>query len=222
MVPEIVGKKFSRLDIVMTVDERQVDLEIQVQNEGDYPERALFHWARLYSNALPAGGNYAALPRTIVISIVNFVLFDCAAFHSEYQALEVARHTPMTDKMAFYFFELPKLPKDIGGNDLLLCWLALFKANTEEELRKIEEMEVPELTQAINAYHRVSASPEFQELERMRIKAEHDEAQALHNERRKEKFEIAKKMLKRSRPIEEIKEDTGLTHKEIESLCNAN
>ena len=35
-------------------------------------------------------------------------------------------------------------------------------------------------------------------------------------------FEIARKMLKRSRPIEEITEDTGLTYAEVEKLRQVN
>jgi len=37
------------------------------------------------------------------------------------------------------------------------------------------------MKQAIGAYRSVSASPEFRELERMRSKARHDEAQAIKN-----------------------------------------
>ena len=118
----------------------------------------------------------------------------------EYQALEVSRHTPLSDKMVYHFFELAKLPKDIGGSSLLLLWLALFRASAEEELRQIDALGVPELKQAISAYHSVTASTEFQELERMRAKAQHDEAQALHNERRK----IAKKLLFLNLPMEHI------------------
>ena len=39
MPPENLGDKFCRLDINMTVNGQQVDLEVQVSNEGDYPER---------------------------------------------------------------------------------------------------------------------------------------------------------------------------------------
>ena len=189
MPPESMGKKFCRLDIHMTVNGQQVNLEVQVENEGDYPERALFHWARLYSNALPAGEDYSELPRTIVISILDFTLFKgCTDFHSEYQVLEVTRGDTLTDKMALHFFELPKLPESISSDDLLLLWLSLFKANTEEELKRIERLGVPELSEAINAYHNITTSAEFREMERLRIKASHDEAQALSNaERRGEK-----------------------------------
>ena len=37
------------------------------------------------------------------------------------------------------------------------------------------------MSEAIMAYRHVAASPEFRELERMRSKARHDEAQALYN-----------------------------------------
>ena len=60
-------------------------------------------------------------------------------------------------------------------------WLKLFKAETEEELAKIEEMGVPIMNEAIGAYRHVATSPEFRKIERMRSKARHDEAQALRN-----------------------------------------
>jgi predicted transposase/invertase (TIGR01784 family) len=104
MPPEVVGDKFCRLDINMTVDGQRIDLEIQVEDEHDYPERSLFHWAREYSTALVAGHEYVELPRVVIISIVAFKLFDCAEFHSEFQPLEVSRHTPLTDKMNLHYF----------------------------------------------------------------------------------------------------------------------
>jgi len=39
---DIYGRKFCRLDINMVVDGQRVNLEIQVRNEADYLERALF------------------------------------------------------------------------------------------------------------------------------------------------------------------------------------
>ena len=186
MTAEIVGSKFCRLDINMTVDGRHVNLEIQVKDEGNYPERTLFNWARVYSAALKSGNDYSMLPRTVVVSIVGFRLFGCAEYHSEYQALEVTRHTPLSDRLCLHYFELSKLPEEIDGDNLLELWLGLFKAKTEEELAKIEALEVPVMKQAIEAYKTVSASPEFLELERMRAKARNDEAQALHNARLEE------------------------------------
>ena len=53
--PEELGKKFCRLDINMMVNGQIVDLEVQVSNEGNYPERSLYYWAREFSIGLDEG-----------------------------------------------------------------------------------------------------------------------------------------------------------------------
>jgi len=217
MPPESLGDKFCRLDINMTVNGQRVDLEIQVRNEGDYPERVLFNWARVYSSALPAGGDYADLPRTVIISIINFNLFECEEYYSEFRALEVTRHTPLTDKMGLYFYELGKLPEEAAAGDMRLMWLLLFKADTEEELAKIEAMEVPAMEQAIRAYHQITADSEFREMERLRELARHNEASALRHARNEgrveghaeERLEIALKMKAMGFSDEQIQTITG-------------
>jgi len=183
MPPESIDNKFCNLDINMIVDGQRVDLEIQVNNEGDYPIRTLFYWARNFSTTIGEGDNYSQLPRTVLISIVNFSLFKCIEFHSEYQVLEITRQTLLSDKLSLHYFELPKLPKKLNTTYGKELWLNLFKVDTEEELSKIEAMEVPIMNQAIGAYRQVSASPEFREIERLRSKARHDEAQALKKAR---------------------------------------
>ncbi len=105
---------------------------------------------------------------------------------------------------------------------MLLLWLSLFKADTEEELERIKGMEVPVMSQAINAYYTISASSEFREKERLREKAGHDEAQALYNARREaimeRNIEIARNMKEMGMPFDQIFKATGLTQNEIEKL----
>ena len=79
---------------------------------------------------------------------------------------------------------MPPLDTADKGRDL---WLKLFKAETEEELKKIDEMGVSVMSEAIAAYRHVAASDEFREIERMRSKARHDEAQAISNAERRER-----------------------------------
>ena len=183
-----------------------------------YPERTLYYWARKYSSALPSAGRYAELPRTVIISIVAFKLFDCAEYHSEFQPLEVTRHTPLSDRMSLLYFELPKLPQTVTADNGLELWLSLFSAKTEEDLTSLESMGVPEVKEAIKAYRSITVTPEFRERERLRAKARHDEAQALYNAERKKAFEIAKNLLEMDMPIEKIIAATGLTREEIEGL----
>ena len=132
--------------------------------------------------------------------------------------MEVKRHTLLSDKMGFHFFELPKLPDYVDEDDMLLLWLSLFKAETEEELERIKKMEVPVMSQAINAYYTITASSEFREKERLRAKARHDEAQAVYNARYEEKLGFARNMIADGEPIEKIVRYTGLTEQEVEKL----
>ena len=182
--PEAVGEKLCRLDISMVVDGKRVGLEVQVANEGDYPERSLYYWAREYSSALEVGGEYIDLPRTIVISILGFKLFDCEEYYSEHMVLEVTRHTLLTDRLCMKYYELPKVPDVTDATDELKLWLALFGAKTEEDLQRIEDMGVPVMKQAIGAYRAVTAADEFKQLERMRADARNREASALGHARR--------------------------------------
>jgi predicted transposase/invertase (TIGR01784 family) len=184
--PETLGDKFCRLDINMVVDGIRVNLEVQVGNEGDYPERSLLHWAREYSSALAAGKTYSELPRVVIISILDESMFDCAAYHSEFRPLEVTRHEVLSDKMVMHYFEVRKLPKEVDAEHELPLLLSLFRARTEEDLKQLERLGVPVVTQAIEAYREVTVSPEFRELERLRELARHNEASALAHARRKE------------------------------------
>jgi len=184
ILPESLGEKFCRLDINMIVDGHRIDLEVQVQNEGNYPERSLYHWAREYSSALKSGQEYTELPRVVIISILAFKLFACAEFHSEFRALEVTRHTPLTDKMSLHYFELPKLPKTVNMKSKLELWLKLFDAETEEDLKEIEGLGVVEMQQAIGAYRTLTETDRFKILEQMRRDARHNEASALGHARR--------------------------------------
>ena len=207
MPPNQLGEKFCRLDINMTVNGQRVDLEIQVNDEGDYPERSLYYWAREYSSALMASEDYTKLSRTIVISIIAFPLFRCAEYHSEFELLEVRRHERLTDRLALHYFELPKIPEEVDSGDELNLWLALFKADTEEKLDELLTVGGEVMVQAVEAFRHVSASDEFKELERIRDRARHNEASAL----RSRSMDIAKDMIAEGMDVDTVARLTRLT-----------
>ena len=74
------------------------------------------------------------------------------------------------------------------------------------------------MNQAIDAFHSITVSPEFREIERLYAKARHDEAQALRHERLETKRAIAKNCLQEGFPLETIVKITGLTPKDVEKL----
>jgi predicted transposase/invertase (TIGR01784 family) len=181
--PDYLGEKFCRLDINMVVNGQRVDLEVQVTDKNDYPERSLYYWAREYSSTLSVGDTYSHLPRVIVINIVAFKLFKRKRYHSEYQVLEVIDHAPLTDRLSIHYFELPKLSKQLDKLTGCELWLALLNAKTEEDLTIIEALGVTEVTETIQAYRKMTASEKFHEMERLRAHARINEASALRHAR---------------------------------------
>jgi predicted transposase/invertase (TIGR01784 family) len=188
MPPEEIGKKFCRLDIHMIVDKQRVNLEIQVENEGNYIARSMFHMGKMFSASLPAGNDYSLLPKTIVISILGFNQFACKEVHSEFAIMETSRHEILSDKQWYHFFELPKL-LDIDFIDTTSereLWLALFNAETEEDLERLVEVGGEVMGRAVEAYKGITATEEFQYLaEIRRVMSSHDEAQAISNAEKK-------------------------------------
>ncbi|GHU76520.1 hypothetical protein AGMMS49992_22340 [Clostridia bacterium] len=122
---------------------------------------------------------YMELPRVVVINIVAYHLFEGETVHSEFEVLEVNRHTRLTDRFSMHYYELQKLSEDIDIDDPQRLWLQLFNAKTVEELTRLEALEVPDMKEAIGAYRYVTAQSEYQELERLREMARHNEASAL-------------------------------------------
>ena len=186
MPPAQIGTKFCRLDIVMVVNGKKINLEIQVENQGDYSERCMFHWAQMFTSALPEGNDYSLLPQTIIISILDFVMFDCKEVHFEFAVMETSRHEILSNKQRYHFFELPKMPNIdvIDTTNEKDLWLALFNARTKEELENLKTIGGEVMVTAVEAYNGITATEEFRELERQRSKARRDEAQALRTARK--------------------------------------
>ena len=78
-------------------------------------------------------------------------------------------------------FELGKLPDEIDKENLLELFLRMFKADTEEELEALENLEVDEMTQMVNAYRDIVKSPDYTDLERRRLMGAMDYNQAINN-----------------------------------------
>jgi predicted transposase/invertase (TIGR01784 family) len=151
-------------------------------------------------------------------SDILFKLFDCEELYSEFALLERIRHELLCDKMELRFFELRKLPEEIDTNDMLQIWLKVLSVDTEEELTELENLGVNEVEQAIEAYKYIAGSPEYRELERMRERARHDEAQALSKSRRDRSREIASNFLNDGVNPEIVARNTGLSLDEVLAL----
>lgn len=138
VIPDTIEKKFSRLDLLIMVNNEYVNIEIQVNNYNDFKERTLFYWAKVYTNQLGRSEDYISLQNTISINIVDFNLFDCSECHSSFMIYETHRHEKLTDKLRIDFLELPKA-KIHKATTRLQEWLDFLNVTTEEGLDMLEK-----------------------------------------------------------------------------------
>ena len=65
--------KLSILDIKAKSETgKYFNIEIQISDEADYDKRALYYWAKLYTEQLKSGEDYGRLAKAIGIHILNF------------------------------------------------------------------------------------------------------------------------------------------------------
>lgn len=214
ILPFTINGKLSRMDIKILVDNRVINIEMQIGNESDYRDRALFLWSKLFIGELKSGEDYDELKQSICINVINFNMFNCSEFHSHFTVSEKTRHEILTDKFVIHFFELKKINKNINKNNKMELWLQLINAETKEELDMLEQTGIAPIQKAVYVLHQMSEDEKIKELAWQREIALHDYASSVKGAKR----EVARNLLKRNRPIEEIIEDTGLTREEIEGL----
>ncbi len=143
IIPETVDKKYSRLDLFLVMKdqngiEKKIDVEIQINNNGDFRERSLYYTSKIFSKDLSAGEGYSALKSTLSINIVDFNLFDYEDYHSSFMMYE-GKHkdTLLSDKFRIDFIELPKARKNKKSGSLQK-WVDFLNINTEEDLSMVE------------------------------------------------------------------------------------
>lgn len=185
LIPENYMDKFSRVDLKMQVDEKVVNVEMQIANEENFRERTLYYWSRIYGSELKSGEDYGDLKETICINIVNFNLFQCNEFHSHFKVMEKDRHEVLSDRLAIHFFELKKIGKQPDRSNRMQLWLQLINAETEEEISMLENTNVKEINDAIVVLREISADEKMKYIAEMREKALHDEANALNSAEKK-------------------------------------
>lgn len=75
--------KLSVLDIkAKGLDGTLFNIEIQITDEASYDKRALYYWAKLYTEQLSESESYDSLSKAIGIHILNFISINNECYHN--------------------------------------------------------------------------------------------------------------------------------------------
>ena len=254
--------KLSILDIkAKGIDGKRFNIEIQISDEADYDKRALYYWAKLYTEQLKVSQDYSALSKAIGIHILNFTSIPQAKnYHNVFHITEKDNGFAYFKDLELHTIELNKFTSDSNEElqdivaktknalDIWVAFLTRHDLLTADRLPK--ELDNDTLKKALHVLDVLNFSEEERELYEdhlkwLRIEANTlkkatekakeegivqgisigkqegisiGEARGIEKGETKKAIEIAKAMLIKNKPMEEIVEFTSLTVEEIEKL----
>lgn len=155
---EAIDDKTFILDIhVLLNNNTIINLEMQVLDLKDWPERSLSYLARSYDN-VAKGDEYINVKPVYHIGFLNYTLFPkYPEFFARYRMMNIKNHNLYTTKFNLYVVDLTQIElatqEDVDTG--LVYWTQVFKAKTWEELRQMAErnQELQEATEALYVYN---------------------------------------------------------------------
>jgi predicted transposase/invertase (TIGR01784 family) len=102
--------KLSILDIKAEgLDGKRFNIEIQISDEADYDKRALYYWAKLYTDQLKAAEDYSKLSKAIGIHILNFTSIPSVdKYHNVFNIREKESNLEYFKDLELHTIELKK------------------------------------------------------------------------------------------------------------------
>ncbi len=168
--------KLSILDIkAKGMDGKRFNIEIQISDEADYDKRALYYWAKLYTEQLKVSQDYSALSKAIGIHILNFTSIPQAKnYHNVFHITEKENGFAYFKDLELHTIELNKFTGDSSEElqdivaktrNALDMWLAFL---TRHDLLKADklpkELDNDKLKKALKVLDVLNFSEEEREL----------------------------------------------------------
>ncbi|MBF5060177.1 Rpn family recombination-promoting nuclease/putative transposase [Candidatus Neptunochlamydia vexilliferae] len=233
--------KLSILDIkAESTSGQKFNIEIQISDEADYDKRALYYWAKLYSDQLGEAQNYSKLNKVIGIHILNFTSIPkVEKYHNVFHIAEKELGHCYFKDLELHTIELKKftdqLEKKHGKivtkiQSALDMWSAfLTKHDLIDQEKLAKKLKSPELEKAIHVIGVMNFTKEEREAYENRLKWLRIEANTLKKVEarakkegqkigeKKKATEIASALIAKGFSIEEASELTGLQEEEIKN-----
>ena len=142
--PIELGKKISDKDFILDIkilmnNNTSINLEMQVNNQYNWPERSLVYLSRLF-DGLNAGDTYRTVKPAFQIGILDFTLFpQRPEFFGTYKMMNVKNYHKYSDKFTIHVLDLTQIhlaAKEDKDYDLDK-WARLFNALTWEDFKMI-------------------------------------------------------------------------------------
>ena len=215
---EHIAEKTVILDLNVTFNDGvRINIELQVVNEENWPERSVYYACRNYAK-LFSGGMYEKVKPVYQIGIVDFTLFtEKPVFYATYQLRDGNNAHIYTDKFNIGVLDLTQihLATDEDKKYNIDKWAELFKAKTWEDVKMIAKKDKA-ISEAAYTIYKIS------EDERIRQECEAREMFLQKEKAAKKKERAYKRAMKENEKLKDqlAQKDNQLAQqqKEIEEL----
>ena len=218
---EVISEKEFRLDVLISLNNMyRVNIEMQVVNQFDWPDRSLSYLCRTFDN-LNHGQSYQDVQTAIHISLLNYTLFpETPEFYSSWRMMNQKTHQIYSDKLQLYVVCLTKenLATEEDRKAHLDQWARLFRASTWEEVKMIVK-DNPALEHTAECMHRLTEEEiiQYECLQRERMllfeRSKKEYAQTIIRELEGKNDELKKQLADREAEIMRLKEELGKKQK---------
>lgn len=109
--------KLSILDIKAEGESgKRFNIEIQISDEADYNKRALYYWAKLYTEQLKETEDYGQLSKAIGIHILNFTSIpESNKYHNVFHVIERDNSIHYFKDLELHTIELKKFADNVSN-----------------------------------------------------------------------------------------------------------
>ncbi len=139
---DAIDQKTFMLDIKVFLNASTfINLEMQVINRHNWPERSLSYLCRTFDN-LHSGEEYENVIPVVQIGLLDFTLFEeYPEFYATYKFLNVKNHTLYSDKLRLSVLDLTRTDLATEEDKYYQTdyWAALFKSATWEEIKMLAQ-----------------------------------------------------------------------------------
>ena len=161
------------LDLLVEINGKvTVNIELQVINQKNWPERSLAYICREFDN-LNSGEDYVEVRPVVQIGLLDFVLFkENPEFYASYAMMNEKTHALYTEKMKIKVMELGQsgLATEEDRKWKLDKWAQFFKAEDWEGIKMLVK-ELPVLGEAAETICKITADEQIRRQCMMRDEA---------------------------------------------------
>ncbi|MFI3284068.1 MAG: Rpn family recombination-promoting nuclease/putative transposase [Erysipelotrichaceae bacterium] len=222
-VPEHQEDKMIRMDIKVKTKAYLIDIEIQIKNEVDSKQRALYYLNKMGVSSVKKADSYYKAKKCILLQIYDHIETDEEGYHHIVKYYYESGNV-YDDTQIIHIIELPKI-KQGNVKSKEMRWMKYLSIRDKIDLEKVRESE-PMMKEAVDKLVYVSSDEQirarYDALEDARI--EYNSRMLASNEMGVEKGSeetrtaIARKMKEESLDISLIAKITGLSVNEVEKL----